>query len=174
MGAPFRLQFDRASTGGPVPAVSSLAQSTPAGWSLSQPGWLGFIAWSGSDVIDFTHVRADTVAAIELAPDLTTPLTLGSTLTVAARPVGADGIVAGGLIACVFSASDPSVVSVSSSSGGRVARIAALAAGEATLSASCMGAQTQVTLHVSAPHGADAGAGAGADAGGGDDAAGGD
>jgi hypothetical protein len=175
VGASFSLQFNQTATGSPRPAVASLAQSTPEGWSLTQPGWLGFVAWSGSDVVDFTHIRGQAIASLRLEPDLTTPLPVGFLSDVAATPFGADETILGGAIACTFTSSDPGVVSLRGQSG-RVAHIAALAAGDATLTASCMGAQTAVTLHVapspdadvdiemSADAGADASAGASADA----------
>src|ERR1019366_2004056 len=64
VAAPFRIAIDQDSSGGPQPAVPALAQSTPQGWALVQAGWLGFIASSGADVIDFFHVRAQPVASL--------------------------------------------------------------------------------------------------------------
>jgi hypothetical protein len=150
VGAPFSLQFSPASGEAPRPAVASLAVSSPDGWSLAQAGWLGFLAWSGSDVVDFTHVHAQAIASLRLEPDLTTtPVTTGFVADLSVTPLGGDGGVLGGAIACTFSTSDPTVLSVKSLSG-RVAGIGALAAGEATIAASCVGAATQITLHVTA------------------------
>jgi hypothetical protein len=176
VGAPFSLRFDQVTGDGPQPAVASLAQSTPQGWSLTQPGWLGFIEWSGADVVDFTHIHAQAIASIRLEPDLTAaPLPIGSIASMAATPLGAGGVVLGGQITCTFTSSAPEVLSARSESG-RVARLAALAVGAVTLTASCVAVQTQVTLQVTAELGpigtgsdagaaADAGAGAAADAG---------
>ncbi len=176
VGAPFSLQFDSMTAGGPKPAVVSLAQSTPQGWSLTQPGWLGFIEWSGADVVDYTHIRAEPIAAIRLEPDLTSmAIAVGADANVAATPLDAEGAILGGALACTFTTSDPSILSARNKSG-RVVDVTAHAPGDATLTASCMTAQTQVTVRVTAAAddldssagagaGADAGAGAGADAG---------
>jgi hypothetical protein len=152
VGAPFRLQFDQENTPGPQPAVPALANAGPMGWSIASPGWLGFVIWSGSDVLDYTHVRARTVASLEWDSSPTTwPLAIGGgPATVALSPLADDRTVLGGAIACNFASSDPSVASVTSP-GGRVARLTANAPGEATLTASCMGAQIQAPLHVSGP-----------------------
>jgi hypothetical protein len=164
VGAPFSLRFDQGSGAGPQPAVASLAQSTPQGWSLTQSGWLGFVEWSGGDVVDFTHVHGQAIASIRLEPDLTAaPLPIGTRIRVAATPLGADGAVLGGQISCTFTASDPEVLAAQSESG-RVAELTALEVGDATLTAACTGAQAQVTLQVTERGDAGAGAGAGADA----------
>jgi hypothetical protein len=191
VGAPFRLQFSPSSGDAPRPAVEGLAVSSPAGWSLTQPGWLGFVAWSGSDVVDFTHVHAQAIASLRLAPDLTsTPVTPGFVADLSVAPLGADGAILGGAIGCTFVSSDRTVLSATSLSG-RVARVVALAAGDATVAATCAGAATQITLRVSpsadasavAPDGGSDAAGeedagpdvtAVADAGAGEDAAGSD
>jgi hypothetical protein len=150
IGAPFRLAVDQDSTGGPQPAVPSLALSTPQGWALAQEGWLGFVAWSGPDVIDFTHVRAEPVASLvwdyagDAAPGSiavsATPVLLG------VSPEDANGATLGGAIACTFSVSDPSVLAVSGT--GRVASIIALAGGDATLTAACGGIEARTSIHV--------------------------
>jgi hypothetical protein len=174
VGAPFQLQVNQGSSGAPQPAVASLAQSTPQGWSITQPGWLGFVAWSGSDVLDFTHVGAEPVAALRFdsrAP--TGPVPVGATLTLGVLPIAADGSVLGGVLACTFVASDPGVLAVSST-GNRFARVTARAVGAARLTASCLGAQAQIALVVAASDALDGGpgdaAGAGDDAGAGGDA----
>ena len=149
VGAPFSLQFSPSSGEAPRPAVSSLAVSTPDGWSLTQPGWLGFLAWSGSDVVDFTHVHAQAITSLRIEPDLTTtPVTTAFAADLSVTPLGADGGVLGGAIRCTFTTSDPRVLSVKSLSG-RVARVEALATGQATIAAACLGAATQITLQVS-------------------------
>jgi hypothetical protein len=149
VSAPFSLQYSEPTTGAPRPAVASRAMSTSQGWSLIQPGWLGFIAWSGSDVVDFTHVHAETVATLRLEPDVTAPLSVGTTIHVAATPLDAAGAVLGGAIPCTFVSLNPAVVSVAGA--GRVARAFAKAAGEATLSAACLGTGAQVTVQVAGP-----------------------
>jgi hypothetical protein len=165
VGAPFSLQFSPSSGEAPRPAIASLAVSTPDGWSLTQPGWLGFLAWSGSDVVDFTHVHAQAIASLRLEPDLTTtPVATGFVADLSVTPLGGDGGVLGGAIACSFTTSDPKVLSVKSLSG-RAARVGAVAAGEATIAASCMGAATQITVQVAVPVD---GSGAAADDAGGD------
>lgn len=169
VGAPFQLEVNQGMSAAPQPAVASLAQSTPQGWSISQAGWLGFVAWSGSDVLDFTHVAAEPVAALQfdsMAPG--GPVPVGGALTLGALPIAADGSVLGGVIACTFAASDASVVSVTGS-GNRFARVTALAAGTATVTASCLGAQAQMTLLVGASDALEAGPGDAEGAGGGDD-----
>jgi hypothetical protein len=165
VGAPFSLQFASSTTSAPQPAVPSLAQATPQGWSLAQPGWLGFIEWSGADVVDFTHVRAEAIASIRLEPDLTrAPLEVGVGAILAATPLDADGAVLGGAISCTFDTSEASVLSVRDLSG-RVVEVTARAVGDATITASCVGAQGQVAVQVtaSAPR-SSADTGAGADA----------
>jgi hypothetical protein len=177
VGAPFSLQFNGSSGQAPQPAVASLAQSAPEGWSLTQPGWLGFVVWSGSDVVDFTHVHAQAIASVRIEPPLPdTPVAVGFVADLAVTPLGADGSVLGGAVACTFSTSDPSVLSATGRSG-RVVTVTALAAGEATVAASCMGAVAQTSVQVSgSPDGldandadADAGADLDADAGAGAD-----
>jgi hypothetical protein len=147
VGASFQLAFNGASSAAPQPAVPSLAKSSPQGWAIMGPGWLGFIEWSGSDVLDFTHVAAEAIAALqfERAP----PVSVGDHVAVAVDPLDADGSVLGGRIACAFTSSNANVVSVDST-GTRVAAIVARAAGDATIAASCMGAEAQLILHVSA------------------------
>jgi hypothetical protein len=180
VGAPFSLQFG-ASGQAPQPAVPSLAQSAPGGWSLTQPGWLGFVVWSGSDVVDFTHVHAQAIASVRLGPALpATSVPVGFVTDLAVTPLGADGTVLGGAVSCTFSTSDPTVLSAQSRSG-RVVAITALAAGDATVAAVCSGTSAQMSVRVSSPDGrgadeagadggagpgvaTDAGAGAGADA----------
>jgi hypothetical protein len=181
VGAPFSLQFGGASGQAPQPAVPSLAQSAPGGWSLTQPGWLGFVVWSGSDVVDFTHVHAQAIASVRLGPALpATSVPVGFVTDLAVTPLGADGTVLGGAVSCTFSTSDPTVLSAQSRSG-RVVAITALAAGDATVAAVCSGTSAQMSVRVSSPDGrgadeagadggagpgvaTDAGAGAGADA----------
>ena len=150
VGAPFRLAVDRDSTGGPQPAVPGLAQSTPQGWALAQEGWLGFVAWSGSDVIDFTHVRAEPVASLAWndATDAA-PASLAvssSPVLLGVSPEDANGATLGGAIACTFSVSDPSVLAVTGT--GRVASVLALASGDATLTAACGGVEARTSIHV--------------------------
>ena len=160
VGAPFSLQFNGSSGQAPQPAVASLAQSAPGGWSLTQPGWLGFVVWSGSDVIDFTHVHAQAIASVRLEPPLPdTPVAVGFVADLAVTPLGADGGVLGGAIACTFSTSDPSVLSATGRLG-RVVTVTALAAGDATVAASCMGAAAQISVQVSGAPGLDADAAA--------------
>jgi hypothetical protein len=123
--------------------------SSPDGWSVAQPGWLGFLAWSGSDVVDFTHVHAQAIASLRLEPDLTaTPVAIRFAADLAVTPLGDNGGVLGGAITCTFTTSDPKVLAVMSLSG-RVAHVVALTPGRATIAAACMGAATQITLQVS-------------------------
>jgi len=148
VAAPFRIAIDQDSSGGPQPAVPALAQSTPQGWALVQAGWLGFIAWSGADVIDFFHVRAQPVAS--LAYQEPGPKAVDGTPTLlAVVPRDGTGATLGGAIACAFSASDPAVLAVTSA--GRVASVVGLATGNVTLTASCAGQQVQTSLHVDFP-----------------------
>jgi hypothetical protein len=149
VSAPFSLRYSETTTGPPRPAVASRATSTSQGWSLIQPGWLGFIAWSGSDVVDFTHVHAEAIATLRLEPDLTAPLSMGTAIDVAATPLDAAGAVLGGEIPCTFVSSNPAVLSVAGT--GRVARAVAQVTGEATLSAECLGIGAQVTVPVVGP-----------------------
>jgi hypothetical protein len=123
--------------------------SSPDGWSVTQAGWLGFLAWSGSDVVDFTHVHAQAIASLRLEPDLTaTPVATRFTADLSVTPLEGDGGVLGGAITCTFATSDPKVLAVTSLSG-RVAHVVALSAGQATIAAACMGAATQITVQVS-------------------------
>ena len=142
VAAPFSLQYSQSTTGPPRPAVASLATSTAQGWSFTQPGWLGFVAWSGSDVVDFTHVHAEPIASLRLEPAVNAPLSVGTAVHIAATPLDARGAVLGGAIACTFTASGTGVVSIQSS--GRAARVVPLAAGEATLAAACAGANASL------------------------------
>jgi hypothetical protein len=150
IGAPFRLAVDRDSTGGPQPAVPGLAQSTPQGWALAQEGWLGFLAWSGPDVIDFTHVRGEPVASLvwDDAEDATpTSLAVSSSpVLLSVSPMDANGATLGGALACTFSVSDPSVLAVTGT--GRVASVLGLASGDATLTAACGGVEARTSIHV--------------------------
>ncbi len=141
----------RARRGPSRPCLRS-RRPAPLGWSIASPGWLGFVVWSGSDVLDYTHVRARTVASLEWDSSPTAwPLEIGGDpATVATSPLADDRTVLGGAIACDFASSDPSVVSVTSP-GGRVARLTAHAPGEATITASCMGAQIEAPVHVAGP-----------------------
>jgi hypothetical protein len=149
VGAPFSLQFSPSTGETPRPAVPSLAIASPDGWSLTQPGWLGFLAWSGSDVVDFTHVHAQAIVSLRLEPDLTTtPVATRFAADLSVTPLGGDGGVLGGAITCTFTTSDPKVLSVRSLSG-RVVHVDALATGQVTIAATCMGAATQITLQVS-------------------------
>ena len=114
-------------------------------------------------MVDFTHVRGEAIATIRLDPDLTpAPLAVGVEASLAATPLDAEGAVLGGAITCTFTTSDPNVLSARERSG-RVVAVTAQAPGDATVAASCMGTQAQVTVRVTAS-GADAGAGAGAGA----------
>ena len=89
------------------------------------------------------------MASLEWDSDPSTwPSSIGATpSTVAVSPLADDKTVLGGAIACSFASSDPSVVSVSNP-GGRVAQLAALAPGDATVTVSCMGAETSASVHV--------------------------
>jgi hypothetical protein len=147
VGAPFQLTFDQASDGPPQPADPSLATQSTLGWSISEAGWLSFIAWSGSDVVDFTHVRANAIASLRWGEDFDGgALRVGSDAEpIGVIPLDADGGVLGGRIACSFAGSDPTLLSVTST-GGRVAEIAGLAPGSAILTASCGGAELAINL----------------------------
>jgi hypothetical protein len=149
VASPFSLRYSQSTSGAPRPAVASLAVSTSQGWSLMQPGWLGFIAWSGSDVADFTHVHAESIASARLDPAPTTPLSVGAMLRVTATPLDAAGTVLGGVVPCTFASSNPGVLSLAGA--GRVAQVIAAATGETTLSAECLGARAQVTIQVAGP-----------------------
>jgi hypothetical protein len=153
VGSSFALSVDTSSAGQPRPAVAALAVPSGSGWSLPQPGWVGFIAWSGDDVFDFTHVHGRAIATVALEPDPTTmALRVGAEpVSVAVVPRADDGTVLAGAIQCTFAVSPPSVVSVTGS-GGRGASLRALAGGEASLTATCQGVVVQATVHVSAPH----------------------
>ena len=151
VGAPFRLSFNAPSVT-LKPAVAALASTGPQGWSLGQTGWLGFVAWSGSDVVDYTHVRARAVASIawetdpaglDLAPGV-------GPVTVAAIPKADDGTTLGGALACTFTASDLAVIAVTAS-GGRTAQIAAVGPGDSAFTASCAGLAITASVHVAAP-----------------------
>jgi hypothetical protein len=145
VGAPFQIQY---GGGAPQPAVAALAQSTGEGWSLVQTGWLGFIVWSGSDVLDYTHIRGRSVASLRLQPDVITIDVGGALGAVAAVPLADDGTTLGGAISCTFASSD--VDSIAVSSQGRTARLTALAPGrDVVLTASCMGQQAQCQVHTS-------------------------
>lgn len=151
VGASFALSIDTTSAGQPQPAVAALASASGAGWSLSQPGWIGFIAWAGADVFDFTHVHGRAIATVALDPDPTMlSLRAGAEpVSVAVVPRADDGSVLAGAIRCAFAVSSPNVLSVTSASG-RVAVLRALAGGDASLTATCQGTEVQATVHVSA------------------------
>jgi hypothetical protein len=150
VGAPFRLAVLADSSGGPQPAVAALAQATAQGWSLAQAGWLGFIAWSGPDVIDFTHVRARAVASLAWQSLPPTRIVVISEPTVlAVVPLDDSGATLGGALGCTFSVSDASVLSVTGT--GRVASIFGRGDGDATVTASCAGRELQATVHVHDP-----------------------
>jgi hypothetical protein len=123
-----------------------LATSSEKGWATTQAGWLGFIAWSGSDVVDFTHVHAEPIASVRLDPAIKTPLVMGSVAHVAATPLDASGTVLGGALPCTFTQSNPAAVLLASS--GRVARLVARASGQTTVSVECMGMRAQVDIQV--------------------------
>jgi hypothetical protein len=126
--------------------VASLAVASPSGWATTQPGWLGFIAWSGSDVLDFTHVHAESIASVRLDPAVTMPLVTGSITFVAATPLDQSGAVLGGALPCTFSDSNSAPLLLGGT--GRVARLLARASGETMLSVDCLGAKAQVAIQV--------------------------
>jgi hypothetical protein len=139
VGAPFELRV--ADSGGTTlqPAVPSLATASPGGWTLTQAGWLGFLLWSGSDVLDFTHVHGEAVASLswQAPPPLT--LDAGASTTLSVVPRGADGGVLAGELPCDFASTDPSALAVTDH--GRIATLTASASGKATITASCAGQQ---------------------------------
>jgi hypothetical protein len=151
VGGSFALSIDTTSAGQPQPAVAALAVASGPGWSLPQPGWIGFIAWAGDDVFDFTHVHGRAIATVALDPDpATMSLRAGAEpVSVAVVPHADDATVLAGAIRCTFAVSAPNVLSVTSS-GGRVAVLRALSGGDASLTATCQGTEVQATVHVSA------------------------
>ena len=152
VGSSFALSIDTSSASQPRPAVAALAVPSGPGWSLPQPGWIGFIAWAGDDVFDFTHVHGRPIATLALEPDPSTMSLLAGAdpVSVAVVPHADDGTVLAGAIGCTFAVSAPGVLSVTGS-GGRVALLRALAGGDASLTATCQGVEVQAGVHVSAP-----------------------
>lgn len=149
IGAPFGLLYDVPSVA-LRPAVAALVESGPEGWALNQSGWVGFVAWAGSDVADYTHVRARAIAKLAWAMDpASSPLDAGDATPVTVAVIGEadDGTILGGAIGCTFSASDETVIAVTAD-GGRTAQIEALAEGEATLTATCSGVSIASVLQV--------------------------
>jgi hypothetical protein len=156
-GAPFRFRADASGDPAPEPAVLSLATSSPTGWALTQPGWLGFIVWSGSDVLDFTHVHASPVATLTWETPPPATLDVGAQATLAVVPRDGDGGILAGELPCSFSTTIADVLGVTS--GGRIATVVARAAGDATVTATCAGQPLTATFHVADSTSSDAAAG---------------
>ncbi|HEX3771846.1 MAG TPA: hypothetical protein VHV30_13310 [Polyangiaceae bacterium] len=152
-GAPFQLNV---STGDrPQPALASLAASSADGWAIAQPGWLGFLVFSGSDVLDFTHVHAQAVASLVWqAPPASTLVAGTPPATLAVVPQGADGGTLGGELPCTFGASDPAIIGVTSR--GRIATVTANGTGDATITAACAGLELAASIHVTGASTSDA------------------
>ncbi|HEX4445165.1 MAG TPA: hypothetical protein VH044_00455 [Polyangiaceae bacterium] len=149
IGAPFGLSYDVPSVA-LRPAVSALVAPGPGGWALNQSGWVGFVAWSGSDVADYTHVRGRAIAKLVWETDpASLSLDAGDATPVNVAAIGEadDGTTLGGAIGCTFSTSDEGVLGVTAD-GGRTAQIEPLAAGEATLTATCAGVSLAAVLQV--------------------------
>ena len=142
-GAGFRLSFSQSAS--VQPAAPSLATMGPQGWAIADPGWLGFVAWSGEVADDYTHVHAQSVASLVWQADPSAEaLAIGVPVTVAVVPRAADGSTLGGVVACAFTSSDPAL-SVTSG-GARFAQLTAVAAGAATVTARCGGAIGNVSV----------------------------
>jgi hypothetical protein len=161
VGAPFQLAYELVGdAGGPevstaiAAAVPADAPSTAAGFSVSQPGFMGFLAWQGADVAGYMHILARSPVSLGLStifplainaaglpfPDGSTgqPLSLGagSVQSMVAFLRADDGtMLAGASAPCTFESSAPQVLSVQSR--GVVAVLTAIADGSAALSAQC-------------------------------------
>ena len=166
VGEPFRLEYaDYAQllvdAAAPIvePAVPRLAQVTPQGWTLPEAGYLGFIAWQGAQAVDFTHIQARTVVGLGLVADSigsivaspwqdaqvkTVAGVAGVPMKVAAFPVSDDGTALAGAVACTFVSSDSALLAVDAA--GIVAEVTPLAAGNATLTATCGAFQAAATF----------------------------
>jgi hypothetical protein len=169
VGEPFRIEYD--GDAGPdasippvpaEPAVDSLAHETAEGWVIQQPGYLGFVARQGTEVIAFTHVLAREATSIGFAsrdldggPPLGAPLdaspgTFNAVVGVPARllayPRADDGTLLGGSLACAFASAEPDRLTVTSE--GVVAQISPLAPGAVTLTATCLGMQGRALVHI--------------------------
>jgi hypothetical protein len=172
VGAPIRLTVQDEDDPEPRPAVASLAPSSGTGYALAQPGWLGFLAYSGSDVVDFTHVHAQRVAAIAWQEPPPTASDVGDApFMLSAVPHSADGTTLAGELPCTFTTSNANVLAVTNT--GRIGTVTAIAVGDATITASCASQTVTTTLHVAAAA-PEAGDDGGDDSEAGDDGDGGD
>jgi hypothetical protein len=146
VGASFAIATDGASV---EPAVPTLANKTATGWAAVQPGWLGFI-YGGGD--DYTHILALNVARIRVdlasaTPDASlSPSRVGPQTAIVATALSDYGTILAGTIPCSFESSDASVAIAVGQ--GRVGHLRVQRDGDVTITATCLGKQAQLALHV--------------------------
>jgi hypothetical protein len=136
-------------------------QSTPAGVSITQPGYLAFLAWQGADVANYAHILARNPVSLGLSyacgleptdGAAVAPLALdaGSVEWVIAFPEADDGtMLAGGSPACTFSSSAPELLSVQGR--GVIGVVTPLAGATVTLSARCGALAGAVAVQIAGP-----------------------
>jgi hypothetical protein len=158
VGAAFQLAYTPVSPASglsaPAPVLASLGEAVPLGTALAAGEWAGFVVRQGSTVFDYTHVQARPVASLRLSVGPLSgapPPVAGSTVTLAAMPLAADGTLLAGAMACSFDSTDSSVASVTG--GGRAAEVALLRAGQVTVTVDCLGVRAQTTFQVEAQTG---------------------
>jgi hypothetical protein len=169
VGEAFRIEYD--GDAGPdastpplpaEPAVDSVAHQTAEGWVIQQPGYLGFVARQGADVLAFTHVLAREAESIGFAsrdldggPPAGAPLdaspgafsaVVGVPARILAYPRADDGTLLAGSLSCVFASGEPSRLTVTSE--GVVAKLSPLAPGSVTLTATCLGMQGTAVIQI--------------------------
>ena len=175
VGAPFGLQLPETAPDGGTgatliaqPVVPSIATSTPRGWVMPRPGFLGFTASNDAGVVDSTNVVATPVASlkwlwqtpggsiegigIEASPGPLIGAAAGDEVEILVLPEGEDGAGAvAGSIECSFASSDPSRLVIQGD--GLAAVASALGAGQVSVTAACSGVTGQATVAIAGPAG---------------------
>jgi hypothetical protein len=172
-GEPFQIEYTTGESDGSVatlpaePAVVTLAEQTATGWVLSQPGYLGFLARQGSDVLAFTHVYARRAVAVDLVSTsagtvqyfsgdgsaVAFEATTGTPASLLAVPTAADGTPLAGGFGCTFASSDATLLALTAVTPIR-ASVLPLAPGSATLTATCGAMSASVRFAIDAGDGA--------------------
>jgi hypothetical protein len=170
VGAAFQIAYDgdpSADASAPsitaTPAVDSLVRKTDEGWMITQPGYVGFVAYQGMEIAAFTHVLAREATWISFfSSDRTGALPLGGVAMdaaattfdamvnvpakILAAPVTEDGALLAGTLDCTFVSEDTQRLAVVPE--GVVAEVVPLLPGDVTLTATCLGLSGTATIHV--------------------------
>lgn len=125
------------------------------GFAIKEAGYSSFFVTRNGQVVDFVNLRARHVDEVKLTPAQFGTLAKGETRDLEAVPYGLSTLLAG-VLDCTFASSNPAIASVASANG-RTIHVTGVAAGQATVTATCDGIGEPKLVTVSGTPSLDAG-----------------